>query len=138
LGAKESEMKVILENIRHAQWRWDYAIASHGSFFHAPEETLRVLGSANELAQQARLRLIKVLAAHGAINFTAPDFSTKEKAQKLAGLNLKAMVDAKMKFKATLEQEWLKSAEKAGRLNREARIKELDTKSSYFTKEIKK
>ncbi|MCV5869192.1 ammonia-forming cytochrome c nitrite reductase subunit c552, partial [Escherichia coli] len=29
-GATEEEMKPILQDIRHAQWRWDYAIASHG------------------------------------------------------------------------------------------------------------
>ncbi|MCV5649444.1 ammonia-forming cytochrome c nitrite reductase subunit c552, partial [Escherichia coli] len=28
-GATEEEMKPILQDIRHAQWRWDYAIASH-------------------------------------------------------------------------------------------------------------
>ena len=65
VGATEAEMKDILTDIRHAQWRWDYAIASHGSYFHAPEETLRLLAVANETAQEARLKLVKVLAKHG-------------------------------------------------------------------------
>ena len=52
-GATEAEMAEILQDIRHAQWRWDYSIASHGSFFHAPDETLRLLGNANNLAQEA-------------------------------------------------------------------------------------
>ncbi len=29
-GATEAEMKDILQDIRHAQWRWDFSIASHG------------------------------------------------------------------------------------------------------------
>ncbi|MCV6606670.1 MAG: ammonia-forming cytochrome c nitrite reductase subunit c552, partial [Campylobacterales bacterium] len=106
---------------------------SHGSFFHAPEETLRLLAAANETAQQARLKLVKVLAKHGAINYTAPDFSTKEKAQKLAGVPLKKLIDAKMNFKKTLEQQWYKEAVSAKRLNLESR-KDVDTKSSYFSK----
>ena len=39
LGATETEMKDILQGIRHAQWRWDFAAASHGASFHAPVET---------------------------------------------------------------------------------------------------
>jgi len=45
-GASDAELKEIRTLIRHAQWRGDMAIASHGNFFHAPEETLRLLGSA--------------------------------------------------------------------------------------------
>lgn len=133
LGAEEGEMKPILADIRSAQWKWDYSIASHGSFFHAPEETLRLLAAANETAQQARLKLIKVLAKHGAIDFTAPDFSSKEKAQKLAGVPLDKLVEAKLKFKETLEQEWIKQATEAGRLDKKIRV-DVDKQSSYFKK----
>ncbi|STI20344.1 cytochrome c552 [Escherichia coli] len=45
-GATEAEMKPIQDDIRHAQWRWDLAIASHGIHMHAPEEGLRMLGTA--------------------------------------------------------------------------------------------
>mgnify|MGYP002232809209 FL=1 len=38
-------MKPIQDDIRHAQWRWDLAIASHGIHMHAPEEGLRMLGT---------------------------------------------------------------------------------------------
>jgi nitrite reductase (cytochrome c-552) len=62
LGATEEEMAPILQDIRHGQWRWDYSIAAHGSFFHAPEETLRVLGSAINKGQDARVKLRIVLA----------------------------------------------------------------------------
>ena len=30
LGANEEQMKEILTLLRHSQWRWDYAAASHG------------------------------------------------------------------------------------------------------------
>ncbi|MDT8447804.1 MAG: ammonia-forming cytochrome c nitrite reductase [bacterium] len=133
LGASAAEVKAIQTHIRHAQWRWDYAIASHGSFFHAPEETLKLLASANELAQQARLKLVRILAKYGAINYAAPDFSTKEKAQKLAGLSLETLVKEKLAFKATLEKEWLKRAVEKGNLNLESR-QGIDTRSSYFDK----
>jgi len=133
LGATDEELKAIRLDIRHAQWRWDYSIASHGSFFHAPEETLRLLASANETAQQARLKLVRVLAKYDAIDFIAPDFSTKENAQKLAGVPLQKLVDAKMNFKATLEKEWYKTAVKNGNLNMDSR-EGVDKTSSYFKK----
>ena len=41
LGANEAQMKDILQDIRHAQWRWDYGAASHGGSFHSPVEDLR-------------------------------------------------------------------------------------------------
>jgi len=41
-GATEDEMQPILQDIRHAQWRWDYAIASHGVHMYAPEVALEV------------------------------------------------------------------------------------------------
>ena len=73
-GATEEEMKDILQDIRHGQWRWDYSIASHGSFFHNPEETLRLLAQANDKAQQARVKLAAVLAKHGVIGYEVPGF----------------------------------------------------------------
>lgn len=130
IGATETEMASILKDIRHGQWRWDYSIASHGSFFHAPEETLRLLAVSNELAQTARLKLVKVLAKHGAVNYMAPDFSTKEKAQKLAGVPLTKLVDKKLQFKKTLLQEWNQQAVKNGNLNLDSR-KGMSDKSSY-------
>ena len=130
MGATEKEMADILMDIRHAQWRWDYSIASHGSFFHAPDETLRLLGNANNLAQEARLKLVKVLAKHGAADFVAPDFSTKEKAQKLAGVPLQKLVDEKEAFRKALLKEWEASAIKAGKLD-PAIKKEMSDNTSY-------
>lgn len=133
VGATDEELKEIRTHIRHGQWRWDYAVASHPAFFHAPEETLRILASANEEAMQARIKLVAVLAKHGVMNYEAPDFSTKEKAQKLAGVPMKKLIAEKMKFKETLEKEWQKEAVKNGNLNMETR-KDVDLESSYFNR----
>ncbi|WP_163338181.1 ammonia-forming cytochrome c nitrite reductase [Desulfopila sp. IMCC35008] len=130
LGANEAEMKDILTDIRHGQWKWDYSIASHGSFFHAPEETLRLLAVANETAQNARLKLVQILAKYGAVDYIAPDFSTKEMAQSLAGLDFKKLVDEKEKFRATLLKEWEKQAIEKGILSEETR-KGMSDKTSY-------
>ena len=129
-GATEDEMADVLELIRSGQWMWDYSIASHGSFYHAPEETLRLLSVANEKAQQARLKLVAVLAKHEVFDYVAPDFSTKEKAQELAGVPLQKLVDEKMAFKAALLQEWNETAAAEGRLNMEIR-KGMSDNTSY-------
>lgn len=130
LGATEAEMADILTDIRHGQWRWDYSIASHASFFHAPEETLRLLAVSNEIAQAARLKLVKILAKYGAVDYIAPDFSSKEKAQQLAGVPLAKLIAEKKQFKATLLQEWNNQAVKNGTLNLDSR-KGMSDKSSY-------
>ena len=114
LGATEAEMQDILQDIRHAQWRWDYSIASHGSFFHAPEETLRVLGSAINIGQEARVKLRAVLAKYNAGDYAAADFSTKEKAQAVIGLPYQQLVDEKMTFLNGLRKEWLEQQMQKG------------------------
>jgi len=116
VGATEAEMAPVLEMIRSAQWLWDYSIASHGSFFHAPDETLRLLGVANDKAMESRLALTNLLAKYGVVNYQVPDFSTKEKAQKLAGLDMPKLIDAKLNFKKGLMSDWLQDAKDEGRL----------------------
>ncbi|MEH0019728.1 MAG: ammonia-forming cytochrome c nitrite reductase [Desulfobacter sp.] len=130
LGATEDEMAEILTDIRHAQWRWDYSIASHGSFFHAPEETLRILGSAINKGQDARLKLRIVLAKYDAADYVVPDFSTKEKAQKLAGLPYEKLVDDKMKFQNGLRKEWVESGKQKGLYDPKA-WENIEFKTSY-------
>jgi len=132
-GASDAELESIRADIRSGQWKWDYAVASHASFYHAPEETLRLRSVANDSAVQARLKLVALLASKGVMNYSAPDFSTKEKAQKLAGVPTKKLIEAKLKFKATLEKEWHKEAVKNGDLNMEAR-KDVDLKHSSYKK----
>ena len=56
-GATEAEMKDALQAIRKSQWRWDFAVASHGASFHAPQEVTRILGQSLGYAQEARLAI---------------------------------------------------------------------------------
>ncbi len=130
LGATEEEMKPALQDIRHGQWRWDYAVASHGGFFHAPEETLRVLGGAINKGQDARLKLRIILAKHNAADYVAPDFSTKEKAQAVIGLPFEKLVEEKKSFLNSLRQEWIKQSEAKGVYDPESR-KDMVLKTSY-------
>jgi nitrite reductase (cytochrome c-552) len=106
-------------------------VASHGGFFHAPDETLYVLAKANDYAQQARIALVAVLAKNGASNYIAPDFSTKEDAQKLAGLDMPKLIAEKLEFKKKLEKEWIKQAKENGILDEKIRDYS-DNVSSYF------
>ncbi|MDR2635265.1 MAG: ammonia-forming cytochrome c nitrite reductase subunit c552, partial [Campylobacteraceae bacterium] len=64
-------------------------------------------------------------------NYSAPDFSTKENAQKLAGLDMKKLIAEKQEFKSKIEQEWLKQAKANGRLDEKLRDYKDDV-SSYF------
>jgi nitrite reductase (cytochrome c-552) len=111
-GATKEEMGPIQKLIRHAQWRWDYVAASHGGAFHSPVESLRVLGSALEKAQEARLLLVQVLIKHDvSVPVPMPDLSTKEKAQAYIGLDMEKFRQAKGKFLKTVVPEWDKKAE---------------------------
>jgi nitrite reductase (cytochrome c-552) len=130
LGATEEEMKAAQKDIRHGQWRWDYAVAGHGAFFHAPEETLRVLAGAINKGQDARLKLRVILAKYNAADFVAADFSTKEKAQAITGMEYKKLVEEKKTFLNTLKQEWFKKAEVKGVYDPDSR-KDMVLKTSY-------
>ena len=115
-GATEAEMKPVLDLLRKSQWRWDFAVASHGAAFHAPQEITRILSHSLDFASQARLKVAKVLARHG---FTAdvpmPDISTKAKAQAYIGLDMKQKEADKEKFLNTIVPQWIKKAKAAGR-----------------------
>ena len=112
-GATEAEMKPIQKLIRHAQWRWDYAIASHGAAFHAPLESMRVLGSALEKAQEARLLLAQVLSKHGVeLPVPMPDLSSKEKAQAYLGLDMDKLKANKVEFLENVVPKWEAEAKK--------------------------
>jgi nitrite reductase (cytochrome c-552) len=114
LGATEDEMKPALQDIRHGQWRWDYSIAAHGSFFHAPEETLRGLASAINKGQDARIKLRLILAKYNAADYMVPDFSSKEKAQAVINLPYDKLVEEKMQFLNGLRKGWIKRATEKG------------------------
>jgi nitrite reductase (cytochrome c-552) len=117
-GAKEAEMQPILTHIRHAQWRWDYAVASHGIHMHAPDVALRVLGTALDQAAQARTQLARLLASKGISHeIPLPDISTKEKAQLALGMDMPQLNAEKQAFLKTIVPQWEKQARKAGLLS---------------------
>ena len=112
-GATETEMKAALQDIRHAQWRWDYVAAGHGSSFHAPVEMARVVASGINIAQEARLKLSRILIKYGVNQEVQyPDISTKEKAQKFIGLDINKMEEQKAEFLKTIVPKWQEEAAK--------------------------
>lgn len=113
LGATDAQMKDILTHIRHGQWRWDYAAASHGGSFHAPVETGRVIGTGIEVTQEARIKLAKLLIKLGHEgDVPYPAIDTKEKAQEFIGLPIEKLKAEKAKFKKELIPQWDAAAKK--------------------------
>ena len=111
LGANEDQMKDILMDIRHAQWRWDYAAASHGGSFHSPVETGRVIATGITTAQEGRIKLARLLMElgyEGEVPY--PDISTKAKAQEFIGLPMDKLNSDKQKFLKNLAPQWDKEA----------------------------
>ena len=112
LGATEEQMKDILQGIRHAQWRWDYAAASHGASFHSPVEISRVIGTAITIVQETRIKLARVLAHLGHNQpIPYPDISTKAKAQEFIGLDMEKLNAEKELFLETVVPEWFRRAQ---------------------------
>jgi nitrite reductase (cytochrome c-552) len=111
IGATEDEMKPILMDIRHAQWRWDYSAASHGASFHAPVEIGRVIASGIDIAQEARIKLARLLASKGFNEEVPyPDITTKEKAQAFIGLDMATLNAEKDVFIRDVLPVWDKQA----------------------------
>jgi len=108
-GATEAEMKEILTDIRHAQWRWDFAAAGHGNSFHSPVETGRIISGGISIAQDARIKLARLLASKGYNEeIPYPDISTKLKAQEFIGLDVKRLNEEKSVFLETVVPDWIK------------------------------
>ena len=111
LGATEAQMNGILQGIRKAQWRWDYAAASHGASFHAPLETARVISNGITIAQESRIKLARLLANLGHNEpIPYPDISSKAKAQQFIGLNMDELNNEKEVFLRTIVPKWLEEA----------------------------
>ncbi|MGF7138073.1 ammonia-forming cytochrome c nitrite reductase [Roseimarinus sediminis] len=107
LGASDDQMKDILMDIRHAQWRWDYAAASHGAAFHSPVEVGRVISTGIVIAQEGRVKLARVLANLGHNEeLPYPDISTKAKAQAFIGLPMDQLNKDKQEFLKTVVPVW--------------------------------
>lgn len=112
-GASETQMTEALTDIRHAQWRWDYVAASHGGSFHSPVETSRTLATGIEKAQDARLKLSRVLAQLGHnTTIPYPDITTKAKAQKYIGLDMDELNKNKAEFVKKVIPQWNEQAQK--------------------------
>lgn len=113
LGANDIQMKDILWEIRHAQWRWDYAVAAHGASIHSPVEVGRIIASGINKAQEARLALARLLAE---LDYNKevpyPDISTKEKAQKFIGLDMDKLNSDKQQFLEKVVPKWDEQANK--------------------------
>ncbi|MDH6357281.1 ammonia-forming cytochrome c nitrite reductase [Parabacteroides sp. PF5-9] len=115
-GASDSQMTASLKLLRQAQWRWDFAVASHGGSFHAPVETQRILAHSLDKTMQAQLELQKVLFAHGITDITMPDISTKAKAQEYIGLDMHKLKNNKENWIETEIPKWVEKAQKEGKL----------------------
>lgn len=83
-GATDEELSGPRKLIRRAQLYWDYIAAANGMGFHAPQESMRSLAAAVDLAGQARVECARLLAKHGQLGSVEyPDAGSKEKAQTL-------------------------------------------------------
>lgn len=112
LGATDQEMTAPLDDIRKAQWRWDFVAASHGASFHSPIESARILADGINMAQEARLKLARILAAKGFNEQVPyPDIETKAKAQEYVGLDMDKLNSEKERFMEEVVPQWIKKAE---------------------------
>lgn len=112
LGATETQMEAILMDIRHAQWRWDYAAAAHGASFHSPLETSRIISTGINIGQESRIKLARLLASLGYNeDLPYPDISTKAKAQEFIGLDMERYNSEKQGFLNTVLPKWLDAAQ---------------------------
>jgi nitrite reductase (cytochrome c-552) len=115
-GVSESEMAPVMKLLRQAQWRWDFAVASHGGSFHAPVETQRILAHSLDKSLLAQLELQKILFSRGIKDVSMPDISTKEKAQAYIGLDIKTIRAKKSDWVKTVVPKWIQSAKEKERL----------------------
>lgn len=116
-GANDKQMEKVLKLLRAAQWRWDFAVASHGASFHAPVETQRILSHSLDKSYQAQLEVQRVLKELGVKEaIPVPDISTKQKAQKYIGLDMDKLTRDKDNFMKTTVPEWLAKARENKRL----------------------
>ena len=122
-GATEAEMVEALKLIRKSQWRWDFAVASHGAAFHAPIEIGRILAAGLDYALKARLAVTKVLAKHGVNDVKVPTFANKAEAQKYIEPSIAGKIGSfeklegdNTKFLQEVQPNWVKKAKDEKRL----------------------
>lgn len=84
-GAFADDLRDSRTLLRRAQFRWDFISANNGMGFHSPQESMRLLGEAANLAQQVRVQAARMLAGKGIAQSPAyPDVSTRQKAAEVA------------------------------------------------------
>jgi nitrite reductase (cytochrome c-552) len=84
-GATPQDLAGVRKLLRRAQFRWDFISANNGMGFHSPQESMRLLGAAADLAQQTRVEAARLLARHGITDPPKyPDISTRQKAADVA------------------------------------------------------
>jgi nitrite reductase (cytochrome c-552) len=59
-GATDAQLTKARNLLRRAQLRWDFVASNNGMGFHAPQECARILATAIDLAQQARITVAKL------------------------------------------------------------------------------
>jgi nitrite reductase (cytochrome c-552) len=80
-GAPDRELAPLREDLWRAQLMWDYVSAHNGMGFHSPQECVRTLANAIDLAQRVRIGATRILVARGYTSPPSyPDVSTREKA----------------------------------------------------------
>ena len=106
-GASWPIMNDTIMAIRHAQWRWDFAMASHGLYAHNPQEGKALLAKATEQANYAREQLKEILTKLEVKDVYYPDISTKEKAHQAIGISVEQLTKEKQAFlKQEVEKHW--------------------------------
>jgi len=84
-GASAQDLEEVRRLLRRAQIRWDFIASNNGMGFHSPQESMRLLGEAANLAQQVRVQAARLLAKQGITEPPAyPDVSTRQKAWEVA------------------------------------------------------
>jgi nitrite reductase (cytochrome c-552) len=108
LGATQTQMDSIQQGIRRAQWRWDYAVASHGAAFHASLETSRIVIQGISIIQDARLDLallLQKLGQKGPVEM--PDLDSKSVLQDYVGIDIDDARYQKERFLQEIVPRWL-------------------------------
>ncbi|MCZ4339854.1 ammonia-forming cytochrome c nitrite reductase subunit c552 [Shewanella colwelliana] len=100
-------MNDAIMGIRHSQWRWDFAMASHGLYAHNPQEGNALLDAALIQVKAARKSLAEILSMLEVKQVDYPDISTKESAQQAVGIALEKLTQEKQAFiKQEVDKHW--------------------------------
>ncbi|GIU18195.1 cytochrome c-552 [Shewanella sp. c952] len=106
-GATWTVMNDAIMAIRHSQWRWDFAMASHGLYAHNPEEGNALLDMALRQVKYARTSLDEILKKFDVKSVNYPDISSKASAHAAVGIELEKLTEAKKKFiKEDVDKNW--------------------------------